>query len=424
MVASASRLSLAVTTALGLCSGNVVGSSKRRHPEPVVLGGSRSRESLPAAADSSRGCVPPHDVREHVARHNMSLLEGSATQAVYGSDDGEELSLYAFDCLHRRRLLFLHIPKNAGTTIEAVAHSKGVHWGKMMVSGQRRMADGNWCSNWHIPPALLPPPNPYTDPQAEVFCVTRDPWERMISEYVYLLQVYSKWPFPYVKDGPPCTKKGLNTFVGRSLARVERGSRYIVDCHMLPQWDYVETQGKKWCQHPLPIEHLTEKFNELMVAHGLQLRLKPHNKHNSAASKCPSLKSLPLSRAFDPAVVEAMRRVYARDFAHLGDSLLSSNSNSSHGSGLLRNISSFKGIAHLAGADALRRNTSHAVARSGKSNSTRGEQQHLQFNGKLLNGRQRQLLRKLLCEGKECSPQQHKHLGHTLKNLLRGSSAS
>lgn len=418
MVASAFRWGLAAV-AFGICCGNVVGASYWRDSERLLLRGSRA-EGPPRAADS-HGCVPPRDVQEHADRHNMSLLEGSATQAVYGSDDGDELSLYAFDCLHRRRLLFLHIPKNAGTTIESVAHSKGVQWGRLMVSGQRQMSDGSWCSKWHIPPALMPPPNPYSDPQAEVFCVTRDPWERMVSEYVYLLQVYSKWPVSHVKDGPPCTKKGLNMFVGRSLAGFERGQRYVADCHLLPQWDYIESQGKNWCQHPLPIDHLTERFNELMMQHGLQLRLKPHNKANSGAGKCSNLKSLPLEKAFDPVVKAAMRRVYARDFAHLGDSLSSPSGEGGH---LIRNASR-KDAAHLVGTGtSALHNTSQAAARLGKSKPAHGKRD-LMISDKHLSGKQREVLRRLLCQdsGKGCGKQKE-HLGHVLKKLLKGASAA
>merc|ERR1719428_1962821 len=149
----------------------------------------------------------------------------SARYAVYGMDEGTETSIFAFDCAQGQHLIFVHIPKNAGTTIEHLGREEKIQWGMFKLKGQQKMPDGNKCNSWHVPPALLAGYNPYLHPRAEVFCVTRDPWERLVSEYVWELSVQDKWPkfARFVKGGPPCTVLGLNKFASNSMNRMLAG---------------------------------------------------------------------------------------------------------------------------------------------------------------------------------------------------------
>merc|ERR1719401_1611054 len=95
----------------------------------------------------------------------------------------------------------------------------------------------------------------------------------------------------FSNDGPKCSILGLNRFVTNSLGAMRRGERWISDCHMLPQWEFIEgPSGHQWCKHKLPIKELTPEFNRLMENYHLPLRMAPHTKKNSAASQCPGLK--------------------------------------------------------------------------------------------------------------------------------------
>jgi len=245
--------------------------------------------------------------------------------------------------LSARPLLFAHIPKNAGTTIEDVGKRAGTTWGRFMPLAKTTQVPGGECSTWHTPPAKVASPNPYASPSADVFCVTRDPWDRMLSEYAYMIQTHDKWPqrppakfpglrrywdltAPFVRAGPVCTKAGFNAFIKMGIEKMKHGQRYINDCHFLPQWDYIEADGKVWCNHRLPIDDLTNSFNALMERRGLPARLTPHTESpGTVSTTCPELKqqiARPRKGGLFTAESQAlMRDVYAEDFKHLGDAL-------------------------------------------------------------------------------------------------------
>lgn len=262
-------------------------------------------------------CELPADLRNHTA-NGWSLLNvpKEANVVALGQDvDGEEgaMNLLLFDCAKKKRLLFAHIPKNAGSTIEDLAHNSGVNWGRFHVPSNLRMPDGNWCSKWHVPPAYLPAPNPYEN--AEVFCVTRDPYDRMLSEYRYLLNV--KWGDgnPRLRKGPPCTENGLNLFVRDTLLLVAQGQRFISDCHFTPQTEFIWGPHKQWCTNILRIDTLPGSFNNLMSQKGYpQITLGPKQKKNSMADKCDGL----TTANFWPETKQLLNQVYASDFAKLG----------------------------------------------------------------------------------------------------------
>jgi hypothetical protein len=256
----------------------------------------------------------------------MVLLSATASHVVYALEQGEEeeLSMLVFDCARGKELVFVHIPKNAGTSIENIGDSRGLDWGRFDSNWGRikeRMPDGSMCSHWHVPPALKGPPNPYDDPNAEVFCVTRDPWARMRSEYQYALATHHISPRPWVLDGPRCTVQGFNTWATRALDSMRSGKRYVYDCHLVPQWEFIETPGRKWCHHILPIADLTPRFNQLMQSRGLPMRMKPWSKDNAAGHVCPGLDRMRDQDVYSPAVIGGMRREYKEDFSHLGDTL-------------------------------------------------------------------------------------------------------
>jgi hypothetical protein len=303
-----------------LALGRATGSLLYRKDSAKLSNGSLAAEQLP-------NCSLPADFREHAQIKGMALLMESERYAVYGMDDGVESNLFAFDCTLGKHLMFVHIPKNAGTTIEHLGRDHRIQWGMFKLKGQQKMPDGNTCNAWHVPPSLLAGYNPYLHPRAEVFCVTRDPWERLVSEYVYELSVYRKWPkfSRFVRGGPPCSIKGLNKFAINSINKMLGGERWISDCHMLPQWDYIESEsGRQYCTSRLSITELTPQFNALMQSHGIPLRMAPHNKKNSAVSTCPKLRAaadLNMKSVLWKVTQNKARRLYSRDFAHIGDAL-------------------------------------------------------------------------------------------------------
>lgn len=250
-----------------------------------------------------------------------SLLAQQADVLVLAEDDSDDLlNVMLYDCSRQKRLVFAHIPKNAGTTIEDIARQFGVQWGRHGTqqrygAARQLMPDGSTCSKWHVPPEYLPEPNLYSN--AEVFCVTRHPYERALSEYRWALGLVNPPQAPRLRAAQPCTPAGLNTFLQQTLRRVQQGQTFIDDCHFLPQEKFVWGRGKKWCNHILRLDAFPNNFNDLMRANGYAISLQPAQKHNSHASTCPML----TIKSFSAETKRLLNEVYAGDFRKLDYSL-------------------------------------------------------------------------------------------------------
>jgi len=220
-------------------------------------------------------------------------------------------------CLHGH-LVFVHIPKNAGTSIEIAGITNGINWGSMHLefAGYQTMPDNSSCSRYHVPPRLLPQPNPYT--HGSLFCLTRSPYDRAVSEYKYLLS--ADWGKEYATtystglyERPECSAAGLNHFVQTALKAYRSGQMYIDDCHHVPQVEYVyDKDGTQLCKHVLRIEDLPMAFDELMEEHGYPVRL-PDTREGDTLTTCTDLSTKDLSAETRAMILE----VYRDDFRRL-----------------------------------------------------------------------------------------------------------
>ena len=137
--------------------------------------------------------------------------------------------LFVFLVLHKvaasasEDLVFVHIPKTGGTTIEEEAYRKhGILWGRRALQSSNR----THCSPWHAPPSL----NPGYYSGRRVFCVVRHPLDRLISEYRW------RWFTRIRRFGHlPCNAAQLNMFVMRFLSTESAMDNKHMGCHMIPQ---------------------------------------------------------------------------------------------------------------------------------------------------------------------------------------------
>lgn len=214
-------------------------------------------------------------------------------------------------------LVFLHIPKNAGTTVEQAGSLVGISWGDLDpgLHSRQLMPDGNMCSRWHVPPRLAGAPSQYSS--AEVFCITRHPYERAVSEYKYLLSVpwgrlSGKQWHARLDAFPACSPEGLNYFIQHAIVEM-RKHRYVFDCHLIPQTDYIwDAAGQPTCHDVLRIADLPVAFDELMERKGNPARI-PDEIENAHHDACSGLSVENLtwrSKAM-------MNEVYAEDFKKL-----------------------------------------------------------------------------------------------------------
>ena len=82
---------------------------------------------------------------------------------------------------NRDNLFFVHIPKNAGTSIEdTMKENFNLNFGRFYKFPKIDMPINN-KSIWHIPPKYFKGNNPYKN--KILFLVIRNPYERIISKY-------------------------------------------------------------------------------------------------------------------------------------------------------------------------------------------------------------------------------------------------
>lgn len=213
-------------------------------------------------------------------------------------------------------LVFLHIPLNFGSSIEEVGASRDFKWGIYQRVSRMPMRDGHKCHTAFVPPYLVPVPNMYTG--SEVFTVVRHPYVRALSEYKHLLGV--EWGDAWEsipRNEKPCTPSSLNGFLQTILTRVMQGERYINDCHMLPQMEYIAGSFRRFAKWELGDilreENMPDAFNALMKNRSHDLRLDARNIVNSHDDLCPELTVQDMSNE----TKTMLNTVYFEDFKSL-----------------------------------------------------------------------------------------------------------
>mmetsp|Transcript_89229 Transcript_89229/g.186485 ORF Transcript_89229/g.186485 Transcript_89229/m.186485 type:complete len:417 (-) Transcript_89229:67-1317(-) len=219
-------------------------------------------------------------------------------------------------------LEFVHIPKNGGTSVEVAGLSGGFHWGvyALNLQGLQVMPDGSECSRHHVPPRMMEGPNPYR--HAQLFCFTRSPYERALSEYNYLST--QRWGAEYATSYdtglfafPTCSEEGLNHFVQTTTKMVLAGRKYIDDCHHLPQTDYIyDLHGRRVCHHIMRVDEMPSNFERLMQNYGYPVHL-PAEQMLSTSKSCPNLKLSSLTQETRSLIWQA----YEADFILLNYSV-------------------------------------------------------------------------------------------------------
>lgn len=224
-------------------------------------------------------------------------------------------------------LEFIHIPKNAGTTIEMTASLYGVHWSNLRKVHARRLPFP--CAWYHVP-RFLQEDSPMSFLAKDKFCITRDPYDRLVSEYVYRLSPDHQWKkgmhhyddhdynvYRMLTAYPPCSSDGLNHFVQQALNAYQNGVYYISGCHIIPQSDYIwRSDGSSFCKHILRIDELPQAFDNLMKGRRSPVRLGPHS---NEATFCKNV----TAESFTAETSRMIESVYLNDFVRLNYSFRS-----------------------------------------------------------------------------------------------------
>lgn len=125
-------------------------------------------------------------------------------------------------------LAFLHIPKNAGSSV-------------FRVYGRLRIRDDEFhnevypdCNNRHVPPRYWQPHNPFDG--NKVFCIIRDPVGKAISEFK-------------MRNAGSLNEPGVVSKLQRWLLKKRDWEKGGTDCHMVPQHLYVWDDTGMTCRY-------------------------------------------------------------------------------------------------------------------------------------------------------------------------------
>lgn len=181
---------------------------------------------------------------------------------------------------------FVHIPKTAGTAIENAANEKGVKWGYL-----KDIKSIKNCSHHHDPDEII-------NLNKTLFTVVRDPYSRMVSNY------NCPWVNKDCKNDP----KEMNKWIVENLEKLKE-SPFILDCHLVPQYNYVYNEEKRRIKHIIKYENLDQEFRDLMELYKLEIKLE--KKQNT------KICNLTVDNLY-PETKELIYKMYSKDFLAFG----------------------------------------------------------------------------------------------------------
>lgn len=228
----------------------------------------------------------------------------------------------------KKNLVFIHIPKNAGSTIEDIAHKANLSWGRFGQYDKCKYKDFNFgaCPHWHRAPRDVQSDIMNNYKEQDSFCVVRHPLGRAVSQYKWMVKETVRHGSAFVLgricmdiiEKHQCDAKGLNACLDRLLepyyTEAENNFTFSSGCHMRPQTDYLYGKGGgATCKHVLRFENLAPSFNELMKKFKLPMRLKADQGSNIVDDDCQlSVSDL------NSTTLGSLKEVYSEDFTRLG----------------------------------------------------------------------------------------------------------
>jgi len=217
----------------------------------------------------------------------------------------------------KQAVMFVHIPKTGGSTIERAAHdSNGTskhNWGffefcanlkfpkcvKKYKCGGKENTDESpcrlGCMPWHDPDRLQFIHANNSSTKKVTFCVIRHPVQRMFSSFKYNRGRHRK----------RCSVNDLNQWAQNIMSSELLKNPNYQGCHFTPQTDFP-------CSKSILFDDLEGQFNDLMNEYEIDLVL---NKKSEVKRNSTSCKSRTV-RDFNNVTKEMITAYYVNDMVH------------------------------------------------------------------------------------------------------------
>ncbi|TNE69353.1 MAG: hypothetical protein EP336_02440 [Rhodobacteraceae bacterium] len=196
-----------------------------------------------------------------------------------------------------KNLIFVHIPKNAGESIEKALGMYGgkpgeTLWGAINKRTVLQHLTAPELKNRLADDALWT--------RCTKFAVVRNPWSKAVSEY--------NW---YLRYGPPCSFRDWAFTLPERIA-ANKTLRTLEIGHNIPQHRFVcDEDGKLLIDRLLRFETITEDFNAFMQDLNLPVTLE----HDTATA---SRAKQSFQSYYDPETIDLIGDIYDVDITYFG----------------------------------------------------------------------------------------------------------
>lgn len=208
------------------------------------------------------------------------------------------------------KLIHIHIPKTGGTAIERYFHQIGdLRWNPEFWVGQQRR-NGRWYEYQHLSmPELRCLASSMLDTY-DSFTVVRNPYARMISDYVWRQHIRVRYPESATRffDSFDAFLRAVPTDMdGRWSDHIrnvdQTGANFLI--HVRPQHQYIfDAEGNCLVEHILRFEHLAWDTNRLLRSYG----------SSTTALQVPVERDI--AAYYDRRLLDLVNEIYSKDFEY------------------------------------------------------------------------------------------------------------
>jgi len=209
---------------------------------------------------------------------------------------------------HNHKLVHIHIPKTAGTAIESFFHRIGdMEWGLKSWLGQEKI-NGRWHEYQHLSMMELRSLAESEFPGFTSFAVVRDPYTRLISDFVWRQKIELRYPgsatqfFDSFDAFLQAIPKDINTHWSDHIYGADQArANFLI--HIRPQYQFVlDHKGNCLVDDILSYENLCQDLHLVLQRFGL----------HAENIRSPQIREP--GEYFSREQIKLVNEIYARDF--------------------------------------------------------------------------------------------------------------